>query len=277
MSGILLALLVVFQGSVLIHALAFPIDDWDAFAIWGMKAKVIATEGLVPMPSYFTDVSLSYSHLDYPLMVPFLMAEVDAVLGRVDDRMARLAMPLLYGGLACLVFNFSQRRLPTSMALAVTAIVMGASTDAAQAGSGCADVPLAAFYTASIVCLSEWEDDPRLRWCVLCGVMSAFAAFTKNEGLVLGGLDCAAALLMAILSDRRKRRLVGAGLCTTVFLSLILPWIVWSYEIPRTHENYLAHLRVSEIFNKCTAFPSSSPNSHARLYLSPTTDRYGSL
>jgi len=46
--------------------------EWDAFAIWGFKAKVLTHEALRPTPAYFHDLTLSYSHLDYPLMVPFL-------------------------------------------------------------------------------------------------------------------------------------------------------------------------------------------------------------
>jgi 4-amino-4-deoxy-L-arabinose transferase-like glycosyltransferase len=254
-SAALLILLVVFHSIVLVHALAFPLYEWDAFAIWGLKAKVIAAEGIVPQPTYFTDVSLSYSHLDYPLMVPFLIAGVYGVLGRVDDQIAKLALPLLYFGLACLVFTFSKRRLPTSMALAVAVVVMGSPVMLRWAGSGNADVPMTAFYTTSVVCLSEWGEDSKWCSCVLCGVMSAFAAFTKNEGLVLGVFNCAIMFLLPIRSVHWKRRLAGAGLCTAVFLLLVFPWFVWSNGIPHTHENYLAHLRFSEIAKNASRIP----------------------
>lgn len=254
-SSAVLVLLVVFQIVVLTHALGFPLYEWDAYATWGLKAKAIAVEGIVPRPAYFSDVSLSYSHLDYPLMVPFLMAGVHGVLGRVDDQLAKLALPVLYFGLACLIFAFSKRRLPNPLALAVTALVVGAPVTLRWAGSGNADLPLAAFYTASVILLLEWTEDPDWRTCAACGVMSAFAAFTKNEGLALGALNCAVVLLLLIRSAHRKRALAGAGLCVAVFLLMIVPWVVWSSDLPRTHENYPAHLSLDKIAGNASRIP----------------------
>jgi len=254
-SSAVLVLLLVFQAVVLTHALGFPLYEWDAYAIWGLKAKVIAAKGIVPRPTYFTDVSLSYSHLDYPLMVPFLMAGVHGLLGRVDDQLAKLALPLLYFGLGCLVFAFSKRRLPNPLAFAVTALVMGAPVTLRWAGSGNADLPLAAFYTASVILLLEWTEKPDWRTCAACGMMSGFAAFTKNEGLALGAANCVIVLLVPIWSADRKRALAGAGACIGVFLILILPWTVWSSDIPRTHENYLAHLTFGNIAGNASRIP----------------------
>ena len=252
----LLALLLLLQGLVTAHALAFRLYEWDAFAVWGLKAKVIAMEGLAPRPAYFTDVSLSYSHLDYPLMLPFLMAGVCGVLGRIDDQLAKLALPVLYLGLGCLVFGFSRRRLPRPMAFALTAVVMGAPVMLGNAGSGYADVPLTAFYTASVLFLLEWAERRDYTACALCGVMSAFAAFTKNEGLALGVINCVGALLLPVRGIPRRLRVAGAGLCTAIFLGLILPWLVWTSDIPRTHESYLTRFRFPQILGQLPRLPT---------------------
>ena len=69
------AVLVGMTGLVAVHALGFPFYEWDSFAIWGLKAKVVAHESLAaPRPAYFHDLTLSYSHPDYPLLTPFLLA-----------------------------------------------------------------------------------------------------------------------------------------------------------------------------------------------------------
>jgi hypothetical protein len=252
---VLIAVFVVFQGVVLIHALAFQMYEWDSYAIWGLKAKVVAMEALHPIPEYFTDVSLSYSHLDYPLMVPFLMAGLYGVLGYVDDHIAKLPMTILYLGLLCFVFSFSKRRLSTLMSSAVTLIVAGAPVMLRWAGSGNADVPLTTFYTASVIYLIEWQEKKRLRSCVLCGVMSAFAVLTKTEGLVLGTLNCTFMLLLLIRTENWKHRLKGAGVCITIYLFLSLPWIIWASDIPRTHENYLSHFRLHVILENTYRIP----------------------
>ncbi|MEO6597811.1 MAG: hypothetical protein ABIP94_23950 [Planctomycetota bacterium] len=239
-----------------LKALGLGLSDWDSFAIWALKAKVVAAEGLVPRPAYFSDVSMSYSHLDYPLMVPLHMASVFAVLDRVDDQLAKLPEALLYLGLACLVFSFCRRRTSLPMALAVTVLVIGAPWTLRQAGSGMAEVQLMAFYTASVVYLVEWRETLRWRLCVLCGVMSAFAAFTKNEGLALGVINC---VVMALFPSPRapwRRLLAGAGLCALVFVLLVLPWMLWSHGIPRTHGDYLGNLSGATLMSNLARIPT---------------------
>src|ERR1700690_2311921 len=71
-------------------ALSTPLVEWDAFAIWGFKAKVLTYEALRPTPACFHDLTLSYSHLDYPLMVPFLTAGAYAAMETVDDQTGKL-------------------------------------------------------------------------------------------------------------------------------------------------------------------------------------------
>jgi len=254
-STALFILLLIFQSIVLVHALGSHLYEWDAFAIWGLKAKVIALKGIIPCPDYFGDLSLGYSHLDYPLMIPFLMAGVYGVLGHIDDQMAKLSLPVIYFGLMCLVFAFSKRRLPTPAAFTITAIVMGTPVMLRWAGSGNADVPLTAFYTASVVYLLDWEEHSKWRSCVLCGILSGFAAFTKNEGLALGAINCLVIFLFPIRSQYWRRRLSGAVLCVATFIILILPWLIWSNDIPRTEENYPAHLRFSEIIKNVSRIP----------------------
>ena len=47
---------------VSIHAVAQPVYELDAFAIWALKAKVLAHESLWSRPEYFSDPAFSFSH-----------------------------------------------------------------------------------------------------------------------------------------------------------------------------------------------------------------------
>ena len=254
-AGWLMILLIVLQVIVVVQSLALPVYEWDAFAIWALKAKVVAFQGIVPRPSYFTDRSLSYSHLDYPLMVPFLMAGVYGVLGHVNDQAAKLFLPVLYFGLTCIVFGFAKRRISICMAVALTALVVGAPVMLRWAGSGNADMPLAAFCTAAVICMLEWDENNDWHSSVLCGIFSAFAAFTKNEGLAIGILICLGMFALAIGRGESKRRVKGAFWGAFVFLLLVWPWLVWSSEIPRTHENYLAHFQLAVVAGNAFRVP----------------------
>jgi len=59
--------------------------DIDAFAIWMFKAKIVAAQPLLPIPKFLLDDSLSYSHQDYPLGMPLVVAGMYAAIGRVEE------------------------------------------------------------------------------------------------------------------------------------------------------------------------------------------------
>ena len=61
----------------------------------GIQGKGGGARSPVPNPDLFHDASLSYSHLDYPLMVPFLTAGASAAMGTVDDQTGKLVSPFL--------------------------------------------------------------------------------------------------------------------------------------------------------------------------------------
>ena len=82
--------------NVVLVSYAPAIADIDSFAIWVFKAKIVFTEPLRPVPAALLNPGLSYSHQDYPLNLPMLVAGVFATLGRVDDLASkRLLFPLI--------------------------------------------------------------------------------------------------------------------------------------------------------------------------------------
>jgi hypothetical protein len=137
-------------GLLAAASLSVPLVDWDSFAIWGFKAKVLSHAALRPTPAYFHDLTLSYSHLDYPLLLPFLTAGVYAAMGAVDDQTGKLVsvfldvliVPLVYLGL-----RWKLSRLP---ALCLCAVLVWLPPFLRLGGTGCADVPLAMFYAGGI-------------------------------------------------------------------------------------------------------------------------------
>ncbi len=87
------------------YAVADGVIMGDAFAIWMLKAKVLATQALYPRPDYFTDVSLSFSHLRYPILVPMIGAGVHAMSGRLEGDLVSAPFLLSYFGLVMAVFG----------------------------------------------------------------------------------------------------------------------------------------------------------------------------
>jgi len=92
----------------------------------GIQGKGADSRSPAPDTAYFHDLTLSYSHLDYPLMVPFLTAGAYAAMGTVDDQTGKLVsvfldvliVPMVYLGL-----RWKLRRLPAACLSAILAML----------------------------------------------------------------------------------------------------------------------------------------------------------
>ncbi|MGA2280979.1 MAG: glycosyltransferase family 39 protein [Verrucomicrobiota bacterium] len=245
---IVVPLVVTLAGLAMIAAgaLSAPLVEWDAFAIWGFKAKVLTHEALRLTPAYFHDLTLSYSHLDYPLMVPFLTAGAYAAMGTVDDQTGKLVsvfldvlvVPMVYLGL-----RWKLRRLP---AACLSAIVTMLPVMFRSGGVGCADLPLTMFYAGSIFYVARWIDRQQWQDLILAILFSVFAAFTKNEGTVLVLMNGAVILGFGLWGGRR-RAWVGAAAFFMGLLAIDAAWLIWSRSLPRTHEDYGSKLLSSAL------------------------------
>jgi hypothetical protein len=232
-----LAATVAGLAMIALGALSAPLVDWDAFAIWGLKAKVLAHEALRPTPAYFHDLTLSYSHLDYPLMVPFLTAGAYAAMGTVDDQTGKLVsvfldallVPMVYLGL-----RWKLRRLPAACLSAITVLLPAMFR---YAGAGCADLPLTMFYAGSILYVLRWIDRQQREDLILAILFSVFMTFTKNEGLVLALIN-GAVMLGFGLGRGPRRAWIGALAFFAGLLALAAAGWIWNQGLPRTHEDY---------------------------------------
>ena len=252
--GLTLAALAI----IVMGAVSSPLTEWDAFAIWGFKAKVLAHEALRPTPACFHDLSLSYSHLDYPLMLPFLTAGAYAAMGTIDDQTGKLLsafldvllVPMVYLGLRWRLRRLPAACLSTTVALLPVMFRYG--------GVGCADLPLAMFYAGSIFYVAKWIDRQQTQDLFLAILFSAFIAFTKSEGAVLALIN-GVVLLGFGLCDKRRQAAVGAVVFFAGLFALDAAWIVWSRNLPRTHEDYGSRLLSPAVVNHLSGLKQIIP------------------
>jgi 4-amino-4-deoxy-L-arabinose transferase-like glycosyltransferase len=232
-----LVLMLAGLAMIAVGSLSVPLVNWDAFAIWGLKAKVLAHEALRPTPAYFHDLTLSYSHLDYPLMVPFLTAGAYAAMGTVDDQTGKLVsvlldfllVPMIYVGL-----RWKLRRLPAACLSAIAALL---PVMFRYGGTGCADLPLTMFYAGSLFYVAKWIDRQQPEDLTLAILFSGFTAFTKNEGLVLALANGVVFLGFGFGSGWRSKW-VGSAAFFAGLLVIDGAWLAWSQGLPHSHEDY---------------------------------------
>jgi Dolichyl-phosphate-mannose-protein mannosyltransferase len=169
-------------SAFVLKAARLPHGDWDGWAIWNLRARFLFRSEASWLDA-FSPV-LSWSHPDYPLLVPAAIARAWTYVGgdvvAVPVTMAALfgvaTAGLLWAGVAVL------RGAPQGLVALVA--LLGTPVFALHAASQYADIPLGYLILATLVLLSVHDRMPRGRSAVagLAGGMLGLAAWTKNEG-----------------------------------------------------------------------------------------------
>lgn len=254
---IILCLAAVGYGIFIVgrNALFQPVIEGDAFQIWQLKTKVLATVPLKPRPAYFSDVTLSYSHLKYPILVPMLSAGVHAMTGDLNDELGKAPDLLLYLGMGATVFGAVLEFNCWSAAFAAAALLLTIPNFLAYAGVGMADTALAAFYACAIVSILRWQAERRLADLVAALFSTICMAWTKNEGMALAIINVLAIFLLTP-QPLKMRQIRLAVLFALVLGAAILPWIVYTRDLPATDEDYAGRLRVAQLIAAGNRIPT---------------------
>ncbi len=196
-----------------------PLDNYDAWAMWGMKAKALTIFGWAD-PHLFAASSAAPLHLDYPLLVPSLEAVTARAMGGFNPEAIHLQF-LLIGVAGIAAFHGYLRQTVSRRLTWPWLVVLGAAPAfVGQLLTAYADIPLALFVGAAVLASAAWIAQGAGGLPIAPAFFLACAALTKNEGVVY-----AAALLIALLvATRRLRGVVFAGLCVEASL---LPWQIW--------------------------------------------------
>ena len=197
--------------SIANDVLMYPVNEWDAFAIWQLKAKVLAIYALHPQPAYFTNLSLSYSHLRYPLLAPMISAGMHAMTGSLDDLCKTISL-LLYPGMGLAVFAAVKRINGRTAALTATALLACLEPFCRYGGSGTAEMAITAFYACSLLCILRWRENRDRGFLILAAIFSGWMAWTKNEGLALAAINAIVVAASGPREQRRKSLAAGADL-----------------------------------------------------------------
>lgn len=169
-------------ASFLMLAAAAPHGEWDAWSIWNLRARFLFRAQ--DLSSAFS-AQLAWSHPDYPLLLPSANALLWQAGGSESlGASGALALFLSIGAIAAPLAVLWRLRGP-ALALTGAIAIMSASSLVRVGASLYADVPLAAFAVAACAILVyglEYDSGPGP--FLLAGLLTAFTALTKNEGLL---------------------------------------------------------------------------------------------
>jgi len=186
LNGLLLLGLAIALTMFILYSLAKPHGEWDAWAIWNLRARFLSRAG-----AFWTDAfskQIFWSHPDYPLLLPGVVA-LCWTLARTESTAVPIAVAFLFtfGAAGVLISTIGVLRGKTQAYIAGT-LLLGTVAFVENGATQYADVPFSFFVIATLALLCLQDRNPQdLRFSLLAGLTAGFAAWTKNEGLLFVG------------------------------------------------------------------------------------------
>jgi hypothetical protein len=183
--------------------LAAPYGDWDAWAIWNLRAGFIASG---ESWSFGFSEAISWSHPDYPLLLPLNIARLWVILG---DRSvwAPILVSFMFQ-ISLLGFLITSVHLLRGYIQGILAGMVGVLVLFTSLSFKLyADIPIAFFFLAAncLVFLSESGSHAKYNFSLLAGLLVGAGLWTKNEGWAI----LAATVITKLILDFSNRKSIS--------------------------------------------------------------------
>ncbi|HUR58011.1 MAG TPA: glycosyltransferase family 39 protein [Opitutaceae bacterium] len=205
---------------------AEPLGGWDGWAIWNMHARFMLRAGS-DWPELLVAPSLSWTHPDYPRLIPASVARMWAWAGNEDPSAPALVSVVFAGATVALLVAVLARLRGRSVALVSGIVLLATPFFVTFAANEHADIPLGTFMLAALVGVIAPGAAQARGGAVLAGLCAAGAAWTKNEGLLFAAAFAAALMLhlwrgKAFGSAKRFLVALAIGLIPVVYFKVQL-------------------------------------------------------
>lgn len=209
-----------------LQALRVPLGSFDAWSLWEYKGRLFWLDGGLTA-GFLHDRAAIFAHPAYPPLLSLLIAWVYTWAGSADPAPMKALFPCFFLALL-LGFHAALRpRVGPFAAVTATAVLSLVPRLAQYAGSGLADVPLAAALVAAAAAFTSRHERGDRRGLLTAGALLGVALLLKRDAIpfALGGLTAAA---LVTRSWRAALQLaIPAGL-------IAAPWYgyVWLTAVP---------------------------------------------
>ena len=178
---LVLAALALAADYSLLSSRILPHGDYDAQAIWNLRARFIFRLGDDWRGAFSPEINRNF-HMDYPLLLPLNVVGAWNTLGGEVLRAPALQSALfLLAAAGALFSSLALLRSVPQGALAAL-VLLGTPAFVQVSAFQTADIPLAFFFLASAVLLVLAHGTVSRGLWFLAGLMAGLSAWTKNEG-----------------------------------------------------------------------------------------------
>lgn len=228
----------------------YPHGGWDAPSIWNLRARFLFRGG-GHWKDAFSDLLGTWTHADYPLLVPGAIARAWSFIGSEPQAAPMLVGLLFTVATALLLLGALASLRSRGQGLLAGIVILCSHTLVFQGANQYADIPIAFFMLATFVALAlaDTVKEGGAIFVALAGLTSGLAAWTKNEGLLFVLALFVAQLLMVThvrgwRQALRRQAIMLVGLAPILLLIIAFKWGV----APRN--DLLASLQPADIIDR---------------------------
>lgn len=213
----------------LLKTFIYPIIDDDGLCNFAWKAKVIYYSNLFHEPlAALVPRMHNTSGGDYPPLIPLSEHFITLFLNEWNDLYPKIIFPLFYFSFLAGFFYAAKRFTNRYFAIVFTFLLNGLRFMSDQATWGVADLPFAYYYCISFFLILSWMRTANSSFFYLSAFFSAFAVWTKNEGMPSLLILVLIVFLFFFFSHRRKRDVLKEIVFyMTLETLLIIPVLYW--------------------------------------------------
>ncbi|WP_035496839.1 hypothetical protein [Citrifermentans bremense] len=206
-----LALCAAFYIACLYVVLGEPVSGWDARSIWFLHGKMIFYSGSVDAGKNWLVPSLSFSHLDYPNLVPIIAAQVALLAGYWNEYLPKLSLVALLLPALLLLLSLFWGKWRRLLLIAIPLLFTWPWLK-----NGYMDGYLALYAGLAAFYLGRWlERFDRLD--LVTGLVACVIVLQlKNEGMLYVPIVAAVATFFLLLKRSRRDGRPGAGDTTSL-------------------------------------------------------------
>ena len=197
-----------------VRAAEKPVDQYDAFANWVLKAKLLYFDR-----SFFSASLAPPVHREYPLGLPSLEAYVLHAVGSANTRVLHMLFVVFLGGLALVAWTVLRPHVATWPLTAGLSLLLWMPAARDQALSAYADVPLACLFVSAVLLLATEQ-------IALGTVFAAAALATKRDAVAFLAVLYAVGFA-ALLVRRERARLRAWSISALCVVASAVPWRVF--------------------------------------------------
>ena len=223
---------------VFFRALIRPIESYDSVAIHSLKGKILYLAGTVPN-NFFAIIGGHFhgAHADYPLMLPLAETSFYVFLNSFNDLLVKWIFPLSLLAFVFVFYSFMKKvhkaRLP---ALLFTFLLVSIAHFANYATIASPDLYMGMYFCIALVYLYFWFNEPGKKvYLTVSFLFSLLSLWTKNEGLLLVGINV---LLLIVYAVRNRQEIPRAVLYIIDISVAAFVWMSYKSMHGLVNENF---------------------------------------